>query len=98
MYMGERFDASPMATPPRMRHVMKRAKDGASALPMDVAPNRKAERMSNRLRPKRSLKTPATRAPMRHPTSAQLFAQPDSVALSVIAKYRSKNGFAAPTS
>ena len=33
MYIGERFDARPMATPPKMRHAMKMVKLVASALP-----------------------------------------------------------------
>ena len=33
MYMGERFEARPMATPPRMRQATKTVKLGASAVP-----------------------------------------------------------------
>ena len=45
MYMGERFDASPMATPPRIRQAMKMENVGASALPMEVTAKSKAERI-----------------------------------------------------
>ena len=81
MYMGERFDARPMATPPSIRHEMKIANEGASALPREVTANRNADKINSRLRPNLSLNAPATSAPARQPMSAQLLAQPDCAAL-----------------
>ncbi len=95
MYMGDRFDARPMATPPSIRHATKMVKSGASAFPIEVPAKRKAEKISSRLRPNLSLIAPATSAPTRQPMSAQLFAHPDCAAL-VRWKYLSKNGFAPP--
>ena len=63
MYMGERLDAIPMATPPSIRQETKSVKLGAQALPNDVAANRTAHHTSNRRRPKRSLSAPARSAP-----------------------------------
>ena len=76
MYMGERFEARPMATPPSMRHAMKTEKLSAKALPSEVTAKMRAERMSSRLRPNRSLPAPASSAPTRQPMRAQLLAQP----------------------
>ena len=77
MYMGERLEARPMATPPRMRHVTKMKKVGATALPREVTANSRAEVINNFFRPKRSLNAPAKREPKRQPMRAQLLAQPD---------------------
>src|ERR1039457_5499518 len=66
---------------PRIRHAMKIANEGASALPMDMTANRNADKINSRLRPNLSLNVPATGAPTRQPMSAQLFAQPDCAAL-----------------
>ena len=51
MYMGERFDARPIATPPSMRQATKIPKLVAIALPSDVTTNRAAEKISRRFRP-----------------------------------------------
>ena len=80
MYMGERLDARPMATPPSIRHATKMEKFGASALPSEVSANKNADAINSRLRPNLSLNAPATSAPTRQPMSAQLFAQPDCAA------------------
>src|ERR1035438_380430 len=76
MYIGDRLEARPMATPPIMRQDMNMAKVGDRALPADVTAKSRAARISRRFRPNLSLRTPAARAPARHPTRAQLFAQP----------------------
>ncbi len=78
MYMGERFDASPMATPPKIRQPTKTKRVGASPLPMEVTPKSKAEKINSFLRPQRSLRAPAASAPARQPTNAQLLAHPTS--------------------
>jgi hypothetical protein len=52
IYMGERFDASPMATPPKHPPADEDGKvASASALPSEVTANRNADRISSRLRP-----------------------------------------------
>ena len=84
IYIGERLDARPMATPPSIRHATKMAKFGASALPNEVTANKNADSSNNFLRPNLSLNAPATSAPTRQPMSAQLFAQPDNWALSAM--------------
>ena len=101
IYIGERFEASPIAVPPMIRHRTKQRKFGARAFPSDVTTKIMAEIVSSHLRPNRSLKAPAPMAPNKHPTSAQLLAQPerklshiDSAAW--ISKNGSKNGFAPP--
>ncbi len=76
MYMGERFEARPMATPPRRRFPMKNEKLGARAVMMPVPVKRNPARMSRRFRPKRSLSPPETSEPTRHPTRALDMAQP----------------------
>ena len=95
MYIGERLEASPMATPPSIRQRTKMAKLGARALPSEVTAKRIAHRLSKRLRPNRSLSAPASSAPTRQPNRAQLLAQP-LTSSSVSSKYRSKNGLAPP--
>ena len=95
IYIGERFDARPMATPPSIRHATNTVKVCASAMPMEVTANNSAASASSRFRPCRSLNAPAPSAPNKQPISAQLFAQPDNAAL-WRSKYRSKNGFAPP--
>jgi len=97
MYIGDRLDARPMATPPRMRQIMKTVNVSARPLPIEVMAKRAAEAISRRLRPKRSLNTPQASAPARQPISAQLLAQPESAALVSMWKNRSKNGLAPPT-
>jgi len=75
MYMGERFDASPIATPPSIRQTTNIVKVLASAFPSEVTAKSIPAAISSRFRPKASLSAPATKAPARQPTSAQLFAQ-----------------------
>jgi hypothetical protein len=84
MYMGDRFEARPIATPPSIRQAMKMANVGASALPNEVTANRNADSTSSHLRPKLSLSAPATSAPTRQPINAQLLAQPERAGLLVI--------------
>src|ERR1039457_3899288 len=76
IYIGERLDARPMATPPKMRHAMKMVKLLASALPREVTAKTSAATINNRLRPNLSLNAPAINAPTKQPISAQLLAQP----------------------
>ena len=96
MYIGERFDAIPMATPPRMRHTTNQVKLGAQPVRADETANKAAETSSNFFRPNLSLSPPETTEPNRQPTSAQLLAQPLACWLARW-KYFSKNGFAPPT-
>src|SRR2546429_503294 len=95
MYMGERFDANPMATPPQIRQAMKIEKLLATALPREVMAKSNAATINNRLRPNLSLSAPATNAPTRQPRRAQLLAHPIWASL-VSSKYLWKNGFAPP--
>ena len=76
IYIGDKFDASPMATPPSIRQKMKMEKLPASALPSEVTAKSNADKISSRFRPNLSLNAPAISAPTRQPMSAQLFAQP----------------------
>src|SRR5579859_3246264 len=55
MYMGERLEASPIATPPSIRHAIKTVKEPDSALPREVTANSNAEASSKPLRPNLSL-------------------------------------------
>ena len=76
IYIGDRLDARPIATPPSIRHTMNTVKLWASALPSDVTANITAASINRRLRPNLSLNAPAASEPNRQPMSAQLFAQP----------------------
>src|ERR1019366_5288884 len=62
IYIGERFDARPMATPPSIRQATKIVKFDANALPREVTANKSAETMSSLLRPNLSLNAPAISA------------------------------------
>jgi len=93
--MGESPDAMPMATPPKMRHTTNQENDGAQPVSTDDTAKSSAERISSRLRPKRSLTAPTNTAPARQPSSAQLLAQPRASSLTR-RKNGSKNGFAPP--
>src|SRR5579863_9204367 len=95
IYMGERFEAAPMATPPAMRQNTKALKLNAQPVRRDDAAKSMADRMSSFLRPYLSLSAPEKREPRRHPSNAQLFAHP-SVAPLESWKYFSKNGLAPP--
>src|ERR1035441_8491868 len=72
IYMGDRFDARPMAAPPAIRQRINTAKDPASPVATEDTANSRADKASRRLRPKRSLSAPDTKAPMRQPSSALL--------------------------
>jgi hypothetical protein len=67
MYIGDRLEASPMPTPPRMRKRVCQEKVQAIAVPMAEAENRGPEQISSLLRPSRSLRTPDRIAPSRQP-------------------------------
>jgi hypothetical protein len=83
MYMGERPDAMPIASPPRMRQNTKASKTCADPVPIDDTTNTDAAISRARLRPSASLSTPEHSAPAKQPISAQLIAQPDCVALAM---------------
>src|SRR5215470_15449307 len=76
MYIGERFEARPIATPPASRHRTKLLKVLAAAIPRDETAKKNAATVSRVLRPNLSLRLPETSAPTKHPTRAQLIAQP----------------------
>ena len=76
MYIGEILEARPMLMPPRMRQVTNAGKLCANAIPMEERTKFAAANISIGLRPKRSLSAPEASAPARHPSSAQLCAQP----------------------
>ena len=95
MYIGDRFDAIPMATPPAIRQTTNTAKEPAHPVSTDETAKRSAAARSSFLRPNRSLSAPVTSEPTRQPSSAQVFAHPISAAV-VRSKHLSKNGFAPP--
>ena len=95
MYIGDRFDAMPMATPPTIRHVTNAGNEPAQPVSTDDTANSSAAATSSFFRPKRSLSAPVIIEPTRQPTSAHEFAHPISNAL-VRSKHFSKNGFAPP--
>ena len=76
MYIGEMLEARPMLIPPRMRQVTNAGKLCAKAIPREENTKFAAARIRSGLRPKRSLSAPEASAPARHPSSAQLCAQP----------------------
>ena len=80
MYIGDKFEAMPMAMPPTIRHHTNAENVCASPVASDDTTNNNAEKISSRLRPKRSLNAPATSEPTRQPASAQPLAQPVSEA------------------
>ena len=95
MYIGDRLDAMPMATPPAMRQVTKAVNEPAQPVSADDPANSRDDASSSALRPNRSLRAPVAIEPSRHPTSAQEFAHPISAAV-VRPKAFSKKGFAPP--
>ena len=76
MYIGDTFDAMPMATPPRIRQTTNHGNVDAQPVSTEETANRNAARISSCLRPNLSLSPPETIEPTRQPSSAQLFAQP----------------------
>src|SRR5450756_609828 len=76
MYSGDRLDAMPIATPPRMRQTTNRLKLPAQPVNTDETANKNAAKISSRLRPNLSLRPPASSEPSRHPSRAQLLAKP----------------------
>ncbi|MBP1636267.1 MAG: hypothetical protein H6Q10_2841 [Acidobacteria bacterium] len=95
MYIGDRFDAMPMAAPPAMRHATNAPNEPAHPVSTDEPAKSSAEATSSRLRPKRSQRAPVASDPARQPTSAHEFAHPTWAAV-VRPKLFSKNGFAPP--
>src|SRR3954449_11441442 len=75
-YMGESRDTAPTASPPQKRAITNDVKLPAAAVPMEVRAKRTATRMSNRLRPYRSVSLPAMNDPRTQPKSSELNAQP----------------------
>src|SRR5512137_370974 len=95
MYMGDRFDAMPMATPPAIRHVTNAAKDAAHPVRTEDAAKSSADASRSLFRPKRSVSAPVIIEPIRQPTSAHEFAHPIRAPV-VRLKAFSKKGFAPP--
>ena len=82
MYIGERLDARPIATPPSIRQKTKIPNVCAIPLPIEVAAKKGGRCDQQPLSAKTCRSNiPATSAPKRQPISAQLFAQPESAAL-----------------
>jgi len=94
MYIGDRFEAMPIATPPAMRHVTNAANDPAH-------PSRSTSREEQRRRQQQLLSSEPVgeragdQGAEQHPTSAHEFAHPTSAAV-VRPKAFSKKGFAPP--
>ena len=95
MYIGERFEAMPMATPPAIRQTTNQRKVDAHPVRTDETANSSAETSRSFLRPNLSLAPPAISEPSRQPSKAQPLAQPTRASLSS-SKYFSKNGLAPP--
>ena len=68
MYIGERFEASPIAVPPKIRQRTKQTKFGARALPIDVAMKITAEIVRQPFAPEAIAQCAALMAPNRQPT------------------------------
>src|ERR1039457_1913631 len=95
MYIGERLEARPIATPPDIRQARNTANVPAIPVPIELTVNRNAERTSRRFLPNLSLSMPEASAPNRQPISALL------IASATMAGGRrrtnvSENGFAPP--
>jgi hypothetical protein len=95
MYIGDRFDAMPMATPPAIRQMTNATNEPAHPVSTDETAKRSAAASKSDFRPNRSLSAPVTSDPIRQPSSAQELAHPTSAAV-VRSKLFSKNGFAPP--
>ena len=80
MYIGERFEAKPMATPPAIRQRLKARKVPINPVPIEEMTKTIAEKTRSHLRPSLSLRLPEMSAPMRQPMSALPIAQPFSEA------------------
>ena len=80
MYVGDTFEAMPIATPPIMRKTTNVVKPFAQPVRTEDSAKSTAERRSSFLRPKRSLVQPEIIEPTRHPIRAQLLAQPTCAA------------------
>ena len=81
MYMGERFEANPMAMPPEMRQRLKAQNESIRAVPIEETTKMKADMTRSHLRPNLSLRLPETMAPSKQPTRALAIAQPLSEAV-----------------
>src|ERR1035441_3347156 len=88
MYVGDKLDATPMATPPAIRQVTNRLNVFDQPVRMEETAKRSAAAISIFFRPMRSLSAPEIMDPSRQPSRAQLFAHPMSCAL-LSKKYRS---------
>ncbi len=76
IYIGERFEASPIPMPPIIRNTLKKRKFPAKAVPTAETVKSRPDKMSRRFRPDLSLMIPDKTAPIRHPNSALLCAKP----------------------
>src|SRR5260370_32532074 len=76
MYIGERLDARPIASPPAILHVTKTTKVFERAVPIEESVNNIADKRSMGFRPNLSVRTPDSMAPSRQPTRAQPIAHP----------------------
>src|SRR5664279_3309523 len=76
IYIGERFEARPIPTPPRILNITKILNEPAAPVPKEAATNNPAEKINNFFRPSLSLSQPEITEPARHPASAQPIAHP----------------------
>src|SRR6266853_2035451 len=76
MYMGERLDARPIASPPAILQVTKTSKVFEKAVPIEESANNIADKRSIGLRPNLPVRAPESIAPRRQPTRAQPIAHP----------------------
>ena len=78
MYIGERFEARPIASPPITRQTLKAKNESTKAVPIEETRNSAAANTKSHLRPRRSLSPPQSTAPNRQPTRALAMAQPSA--------------------
>jgi hypothetical protein len=76
MYTGDTLDAIPMATPPVIRQTTNAVNVEAHPVRTEENANSTAEAINSFLRPNRSAPAPANSDPSKHPSNAQLLAQP----------------------
>src|SRR5258708_16528457 len=78
MYIGERLDARPIASPPAILQATKTSNALEKAVPIEDSANNIADNRSMRFRPNLSVRAPVSMAPSRQPTRAQPIPHPSS--------------------
>ena len=84
MYMGERFEASPMAMPPAIRQRLKAVNESTSAVPSDETTKTNAGEDQQPLAAEAVAEAAREMAPIRQPTSALPIAQPSCQAVATL--------------